>query len=133
MRHGEFQLPYLSDGKAVTSVANETNLDVEYMEWNKESDLLALFTRYIFKRGNRNIKILFRDTKSDKEYVLVYHRSNYRWFLKKVIEGYEKERIVGFNWSYVNPYRMFIVYQKGHFEICDFWLDYNVSSRNSYM
>jgi len=45
LRHGEFQLPYLSDGQAVTAAANETNLDVEYMEWNKESDLLALFTR----------------------------------------------------------------------------------------
>ena len=45
LRHGEFLLPYLTDGKVVNEAANETNLDVEYMEWNKESDLLALWTR----------------------------------------------------------------------------------------
>ncbi len=45
LRHGEFQLPYLLDGQVFPGASTETNLDIEYMEWNKESDLLALWAR----------------------------------------------------------------------------------------
>jgi hypothetical protein len=45
LRHLEFVLPYLSDSGETASQPEETNLDIEYMQWNKESDLLSLWAK----------------------------------------------------------------------------------------
>jgi IKI3 family. len=45
LRHLEFVLPYISSKGEKPEQADETNLDIEHMQWNKESDLLALWAR----------------------------------------------------------------------------------------
>ena len=73
-----------------------------------------------------------RNTKNEKEYVLIYHRSNYKWFLKKVLENKDGRKIQKFNWSLSNSYRMFLTYIDGAFEIFDFVMDYQTSGRSTY-
>ncbi len=45
LRHLEFVLPYISSNGEKPSISDETNIEVEFMQWNKESDLLALWAK----------------------------------------------------------------------------------------
>lgn len=50
LRHLEFILPYIKANQEDNQTQpEETNLTVTYMQWNKDSDILALLARYFFK------------------------------------------------------------------------------------
>jgi hypothetical protein len=74
---------------------------------------------------------MISDEETKKEYILLYYRSNYKWFLKKVVESYSSDGFAGFNWSFINNYRLFVIYKSGDFEVFDMELDFTISSRNN--
>ena len=100
LRHGEFTLPHIEgEGKLI---------DVVDLKYNSDSSILALL---IEKEGKRQI--------------LLYTRSNWRWYWKQVVD---LKSIVSFHWS--KKYQLVTVGSEGHLEITEFNPVYHSSGSN---
>ncbi|KAL4476509.1 hypothetical protein ABPG74_010242 [Tetrahymena malaccensis] len=99
LRHLEFNLPNLKDSLNTDS----NSIEVINLQYNKESEILAVHVR----EGE------------SQESILLYHRSNYRWYLKKVVQCLDGIKINGLIWCLQNSKRLVIVYEQNFIEVLD--------------
>lgn len=99
LRHGEFQLP------------DSEGLVVKYIEFSLDSSLLALHC-------------INPETKQEK--VLIFIRSNWKWFCKQVIDL--DKPLATMKWC--KKHQIFIIQNNGRFDFIEFSLNYHTSSSN---
>ena len=58
-------------------------------------------------------------------------RSNYKWYIKKVLTAPKNQKILNFQWSVSDNMRLYVAYKSGGFEVHEFCNDYGISGRDS--
>ncbi|KRX06033.1 WD40-repeat-containing domain [Pseudocohnilembus persalinus] len=112
LRHLEFNLPSFNSKH---SLEHETDLIVKGVQWNRDSDILCIFS----------------EDENQKQYVLLYHRSNYRWYLKKAFQGIEGQNIKQIYWCNTSVCRLFILYQNNIIEALDLSLSHSLNNQDT--
>jgi len=113
LRHGEFNLPSFT--KLHQAHAEESDLSVQQIDWSKDSDIFGL-------------KVLDGNM---TESIVLCIRSNYKWYIKKVLSAPKNQKILSFQWSVLDNLRLYVTYKSGGFEVLEFCNDYGISGRDS--
>ncbi|EGR32772.1 inhibitor of kappa light polypeptide gene enhancer in b- kinase complex-associated protein, putative [Ichthyophthirius multifiliis] len=97
LRHGEFILNINPN-----EIRQSNEIYIQNILFNKDSEILAIQL---------------------DENILLYHKSNYQWFLKKIIQGITK--ILGIQFSVQNSKKLIVVYENQFIEIFDLQMSYS--------
>ena len=105
LRHLEFELPnFLENSKY-------NDFTVERIEFSPDAEILAI-----------------QASDPSSQYLLLYVRNNYRWYLKKVIESLEKIKTIF--WSQEQKTQITICYTHNYIEIFDFSYQHNTNTQD---
>jgi len=114
LRHGQIELPSFSGHLPI----------VKKLRFNSDTTFLAALIDF---KGDRTV-----DNSIPPQQIIILHRSNYHWFIKRSIDLVENSEIVDFKWMQNKKNQMMIVDQSANFSFYDFQFVYQTSSDLSY-
>lgn len=114
LRHGEIVLPKFSGYLPI----------VKDLKFNSDWNFLAA---YIDFEGDRA-----SDPMMPQKQIIILHRSNYHWFIKKSVDLIENIDIVDFHWLQNKKNQMMIIDQESNFMFYEFHMLYQTSSDVGY-
>lgn len=118
LRHGQIELPRF---KSNSTSDSKGHLPIVYkVEFNSDSTFLACLIDF---DGDRTT-----DESIPERQIIILHRSNYHWFIKRSIKAVSEHDFIGFQWFTSKKNQIMIVDRKANLSFYDFHFIYQTSS-----